>query len=108
MAVTLCVHAGRYVDTCCLLRYQEADRRWDGSLPLHSFSLRGPHSYQQCQSSVFSATVFGQNSSDAAQNQSTEEILQAAAWQGGVLGMLFGAEWQLQCHGRGRLVANQG
>lgn len=91
----VCMQASMWTHGC-LLRYQEADRRWDGSLPLHSFSLRGPRCCQHCQGSVFSSPMFGQNSLNTAQNQSIQEILWATAWQGGVLGMLFGAKKQLE------------
>lgn len=91
----MCMQAGMWTRGC-LLRYQEADRRWDGSLPLHSFSLRGLRCYQQCQGSVYSTAVLGQSPFRTAQNQSTQEIRWPTAWQGGVLGMLFRAEQQLE------------
>lgn len=67
-----------------------------GSWPLRSFRLSGPRRCPRRWSSRFPTAVFGLYPLDTVRKQSTEEILRATAWQGGVLDTLPGAEQELE------------
>lgn len=103
----VCMQAGMWTRGS-LLRYQKAVRSWDGSLPLHSSSLRGPCCCPQCQSSVFSTPVLGQThymqpKTRAQKKSCGPQPGRVESWR-----CCLGPSSSWRCHAGGSLVANQG